>query len=154
MTCRSRTAAAAAALLVLITTTPRAQDAAVAGVVFLDANGNGIRDGGEAGVAGVAVSNQHAVAVTDARGRYRLADGGTGVVFVSVPDRHRASGSFWKPAAAAVDFALAARPGGDAAFTFLHASDPHTDAASLPRLASVRAVAAAGVRADDRRPGA
>lgn len=143
MTFRFRIAVAASALLALMSTTPRAQDAGVAGVVFLDTNGNGSRDGGEAGVGGVAVSNQHAVAVTDAQGRYRLADGGTGVVFVSVPDRHRASGSFWKPAAAAVDFALTARTDPDAAFTFLHASDPHTDAASLPRLARVRALVAA-----------
>jgi len=113
--------------------------AAVSGVVFLDANGNGVRDGGEAGVAGVAVSNQHAVAITDGQGRYRLADRGTGVVFVSVPDRHRAAGAFWQAAAARADFALAVGPGGDS-FAFLHASDPHADRASLPRLARVRAI--------------
>jgi hypothetical protein len=117
----------------------RAQATSVGGVVFLDANGNGVRDGGEAGVAGVAVSNQQAVAITDGEGRYRLADRGTGVVFVSVPDGHRAAGAFWQAAAARADFALAVGPGGDS-FTFLHASDPHADRANLPRLARVRAI--------------
>ena len=40
---------------------PRAAD--VSGVVFDDANRNGTQDAGEAGIAGVAVSNQDAVAV-------------------------------------------------------------------------------------------
>ncbi|MGE0362438.1 MAG: metallophosphoesterase [Vicinamibacterales bacterium] len=131
-----------AALLASVVHALRAQGPGVEGVVFLDADGDGRRDGGEAGLAGVAVSNQHAVAITDGEGRYRLADRGTGVVFVSVPDGHRVVGAFWQPAAADVDFALASQA--DAAtFTFLHASDPHADARSLPRLAKVRAIVGA-----------
>ena len=38
----------------------------VTGIVFNDANGNGVRDSGEAGIAGVAVSNQDTVVTTDA----------------------------------------------------------------------------------------
>lgn len=132
-----------AALLAVVASSSRAaQDQAVSGVVFLDLNADGIRDSGEAGLAGVAVSNQHAVATTDGQGRYRLDDRGTGVVFVSVPDGHRAVGPFWRPVAPRLDFALATRPGGDS-FTFLHASDPHVRAETRPRLAQVRALAEA-----------
>ena len=43
------------------------------GVVFHDANANGVRDGGEHGVPQVRVSNGRDVAVTDAQGRvFRL----------------------------------------------------------------------------------
>jgi hypothetical protein len=42
------------------------------GVVFHDRNGNGVRDAGEEGLAGVRVSNQHDVVETDADGRWRL----------------------------------------------------------------------------------
>jgi hypothetical protein len=63
----------------------------------VDANGNGIRDRGEAGLANVVISNQDAVVVTDASGRYRLPRRADGVVFVSVPDGHRAVGPFWRP---------------------------------------------------------
>ena len=38
-----------------------AQQGDVSGVAFIDANGNGIHDGGERGLANVAVSNQDAV---------------------------------------------------------------------------------------------
>src|ERR1039457_6405976 len=74
----------------------RAQRGEISGVVFIDANGNGVRDSGERGVANVAVSNQDAVVVTDASGRYRLPRGPNGVVFVSVPEGYRAAGSFWR----------------------------------------------------------
>lgn len=43
-----------------------------AGVVFFDRNGNGLRDAGEEGIAGVAVSNGPEVVLTDADGRWRL----------------------------------------------------------------------------------
>jgi 3',5'-cyclic AMP phosphodiesterase CpdA len=132
--------------LVLLTLTsglavPAAQPGApVSGLVFLDANANGTREAGETGLAGVAVSNQRDVVRTDAGGRYALPGPGTGVVFVSVPDRHRSIGPFWRPASdGARDFALAEVAGRDS-LTFLHASDPHTSAESLPRLQRVRAI--------------
>jgi hypothetical protein len=136
-TLRSIAVAVAAAMLAAVW--PQAQDAGVVGMVFLDANANGRRDSGEAGVPDIVVSNQHTVVQTDREGRYRLDGRGTGVVFVSVADGHAASGAFWKPAAATVDFALVTRPVGDT-FTFLHASDPHTAAESLPRLRQVRSL--------------
>jgi hypothetical protein len=118
----------------------------VAGVVFEDANGNGRRDPGERGLAGVSVSNQHEVVESGPDGAYRLASPGYGVVFVSIPNDHRASGPFWKPVpasgGASVDFALAARPA-PATFTFIHASDTHVSKESLGRLQEFRSIAEA-----------
>ena len=114
--------------------------APVEGVVFLDRNTNGLRDPDEPGLAGIAVSNQREVVRTAADGRYRLDDAGLGVVFVSLPDTYRAVGSFWRAASGVgIDFALAPQAS-PAAFTFLHASDPHVSAQSLPRLERVRAI--------------
>src|SRR3546814_19455828 len=42
------------------------------GTVFEDGHGNGVRDAGEAGLAGVAVSDGRQVVRTDAPGRYAL----------------------------------------------------------------------------------
>jgi hypothetical protein len=137
----------AAAMLVLAAVMrPAAQaPAPVAGFVFEDANGNGRRDSGERGLAGVAISNQHEVVESGADGAYRLTGPGSGVVFVSLPGDHRAVGSFWKavpPASSStpLDFALAARPA-PTTFTFMHASDPHVSPQSLARLQQVRAIA-------------
>lgn len=58
---------------------------APAGVVFGDANGNGMRDPGESGIAGVAVSNGHEVVRTDANGRYSLQMRAGQTIFVVKP---------------------------------------------------------------------
>jgi hypothetical protein len=115
--------------------------AEVSGVVFDDANGNGTRDAGEAGIAGVAVSNQDAVVTTDASGAFRLAGAGTGVVFVSTPDGYRTVGPFWRPAdiARPLSFALARDPAAGE-LTFIHASDTHIAPASLPRTERLRSL--------------
>ncbi len=55
------------------------------GVVFLDANGNGARDEGERGVAGVAVSNGREVVRCDSLGRYSLPTGEDTIIFVIKP---------------------------------------------------------------------
>jgi 3',5'-cyclic AMP phosphodiesterase CpdA len=55
------------------------------GVVYEDANGNSARDDGEAGVAGVSVSNGVQVVQTDQQGRYELPRRNRMVVFVSKP---------------------------------------------------------------------
>jgi uncharacterized protein (TIGR03067 family) len=114
----------------------------VTGVVFLDANENGVRDSGEAGLPGVAVSNQDTVVVTDASGAFRMTTRGTGIVFVSTPDGYRQVGSFWKDVAASptLAFPLATSPA-PASFTFIHASDTHLSPASLPRTQRLRALA-------------
>ena len=54
------------------------------GVVFEDANGNGVRDSGEKGLAGIEVSNGKDVVLTDADGTYSLT-AGPEAIFVVKP---------------------------------------------------------------------
>lgn len=120
-----------------------AQRDELVGVAFVDANANGVRDPGERGLANVVVSDQDTVVVTDASGAYRIRRGASRIVFVSVPDGHRAVGSFWHPLddrPTAPDFALApvARP---TTFTFIHASDTHVAPLVLARTQRFRALA-------------
>ena len=125
----------AAALAVASTIAPH-------GVVYRDTNANGVRDAGEAGMAGVVVSNQDEVVVTGSDGTFRLTSAGTGIVFVAVPDGWSAVGSFWRAAgdsSGAVDFPLARRRV-PREFTFIHASDTHVDAHSVERTARLRAL--------------
>src|SRR4051794_17919340 len=69
--------------------------ASVHGVVFLDRNGDGIRQTNEPGFRGALVSNQDTVVVTDSAGRFALPPGPNRIVFVSEPDGFRSVGSFW-----------------------------------------------------------
>jgi hypothetical protein len=55
------------------------------GFVFDDVNGNGVRDAGEPGLAGVAVSNGVEVVLTDAAGAYAIADRPGSMIFVIKP---------------------------------------------------------------------
>src|ERR1043166_5171470 len=131
------------AVVLLVPEASRAQGGAISGIVFVDANGNGVRDRGERALPDVAVSNQDAVVTTDASGAYRLARGPSGGGFVSVPAGYRAVGSFWRPVndtTSTVDFPLSpvAR---SATFTFLHASDTHVAPAVLARMQRLRALA-------------
>ncbi len=60
------------------------------GVVYHDKNGNGVRDEGERGIAGVKVSNAADVVVTDERGRYEIEiDDDDDIVFVVKPRGYR-----------------------------------------------------------------
>ncbi|HVT37836.1 MAG TPA: metallophosphoesterase [Gemmatimonadaceae bacterium] len=133
---------------VLFAATPRTPPAraplpsVVSGFVFDDANANGTREPGERGLAGVAVSNQADVVVTDADGHFELPSPGTGVVFVSVPDGRLAVGAFWRAVPAGgspVNFPLAPVPR-PTEFTFVHASDTHMDAQSVGRTRMLRAM--------------
>jgi predicted MPP superfamily phosphohydrolase len=110
-----------------------AQRADVTGVVFIDANNNGVRDPGEPGLAGVAVSNQDTVVTTDQNGAFRLAGRGTGIVFVSAPDGYRAVGSFWRPIDGTPAAFPLARLGANSELSFVHASDTHVSPASVER---------------------
>jgi hypothetical protein len=129
---------------ILATLAAAPQQEAVRGMVFLDLDADGVRDAEERGLAGVAVSDQAAVATTDAEGRFALpAAGGFGIVFVSVPRGLRLVNSFWRRAdAGALDFGLQPADAGEA-FAFLHASDPHIDEKSAARLRRVGDIAAA-----------
>ena len=118
----------------------------LAGVVFLDRDGNSLRDRGEPGLAGVVVSDQDQVVRTDSAGRFRIAGSrGFGIVYVSVPDGYRASGNFWRdlaqsPPGGPLEFGLARAPA-PAEFDFIHASDTHISEASVNRTQRLRAVA-------------
>jgi hypothetical protein len=114
----------------------------LSGTVFLDRNGNGARDAGEPGVAGVVVSDQDTVVRTSADGGYRLrAGGGHGLIFVSAPTGYRVLGEFWRTSAnverGGGAFALASAPT-QRSFTFVHASDTHISEQSAPRTRRLR----------------
>jgi hypothetical protein len=55
------------------------------GVVFLDADGDGVRDAGEMGLEAVRVSNGRGVVLTDERGRYEVGVDDDDIVFVIKP---------------------------------------------------------------------
>jgi len=114
----------------------------IAGVVYVDQNANGLRDPGEPGLGGVAVSDQAEVVKTSADGSFRIeASRGFGLVFVSVPDGYRAVGNFWKRvdslSAVPLLFAMAPVPESPD-FLFIHASDTHISEASLVRTQRLR----------------
>ena len=135
-----------AVLAALGATGPRTAE--VSGVVFDEANRNGTRDAGEPGIGGVAVSNQDAVATTDAQGAFRLSGPGTGVIFVSTPNHYRAVGPFWRAADTTRPLAFAlTREAPSTELTFVHASDTHISPASRPRTQRLRALV------DSIRPG-
>jgi predicted MPP superfamily phosphohydrolase len=120
-----------------------AQQSDVSGVAFIDANGNGVRDNGEQGLTNVVVSNQDAVVVTDASGRYHLPRATNRVLFVSVPDGYRAVGAFWRAmndTTATADFPLSPIAH-STEFTFIHASDTHIAPAVVARTERFRALA-------------
>lgn len=58
------------------------------GVVFEDRNGNGQRDQGERGIAGIKVSNGRELAITDPQGRYTLPAAQGTTLFVIKPPTH------------------------------------------------------------------
>ena len=119
-----------------------AQQPVVRGVVFADANGNGVRDASERGLRGVAVSNQETVVATDSTGEFSLPVGQSGLVFVSVPDGYTTVGTFWRKVAvsgAPIAFALRAQRQ-PRTFSFVDASDPHVGPASVARIRRFRAM--------------
>ncbi|HEY3434517.1 MAG TPA: metallophosphoesterase [Solirubrobacterales bacterium] len=119
-----------------------ATPAPLSGVVFLDQNGNGVRDAGETGVGGARVSDQRHTVLSGADGRWTIAArGGYGLVNVGAPAGHRVAGAFWKwiDAGGPLDFALVTAPN-PTAFRFVHASDPHTSPQSVERLRAARAI--------------
>ena len=130
------------ATAVVAAATASAQATGIAGVAFVDANRNGIKDNGEGGLAGVAISNQDAVVATDASGSFRIPRGGYGIVFVSVPDGYRAVGPFWRAvpdSATTLAFPLAPVTRGRE-FTFVHASDTHIAPPTVERTRRLRAL--------------
>jgi calcineurin-like phosphoesterase family protein/SdrD B-like protein len=124
----------------------------VSGYVFVDKNHNGVRDAGEPGVKGVAVSDQVNVVVTDDKGYYRF-DGleGFGCVFISMPDGYTSVRGYWRkidlvavargsvPAnALSIDFPVLAGTA-HPSFSFIQASDTHVSEKTLDRMQKFRA---------------
>jgi 3',5'-cyclic AMP phosphodiesterase CpdA len=117
-------------------------EATIRGVVFRDLNGNGGRDASETGIAGVVVSNQRDVVVTDADGAFTMKAGTTGIGFVSVPTGYRASGRFWQKIVAAQSLSFGLIPTVQpTTFSFIHASDPHIEQANVARYRRFRTMA-------------
>ncbi len=77
-----------ATLLAAFTGTAAAQDTAT-GFVFLDRNADGVRQAGEAGVEGVAVTNGRDVVRTDEDGRYTIPVGDDTIISVVKPAGHQ-----------------------------------------------------------------
>lgn len=77
--------ALASILLVTCACAPALAQQRAAGVVFDDANGNRQRDAGEAGIAGVGVSDGESIVATDAHGRWSLPADDDCVFFVLKP---------------------------------------------------------------------
>jgi hypothetical protein len=103
----------------LLLATPASAD--VSGIVFVDSNQNGVRDAGEPPRSGVAVSDGLDVVRTDAEGRYSLAKGPRGFVFVTRPDGFDCEEWYRRDGG---DFALTHRPA-QQEFFFVHMSDLH-----------------------------
>lgn len=80
---KQRLILATGVLCMAATTSLRSEDAS--GVVYEDLNGNGRRDSAEPGIAGVRVSNQREIAVTDAEGAWTLPATDDTVFFVIKP---------------------------------------------------------------------
>jgi 3',5'-cyclic AMP phosphodiesterase CpdA len=103
----------------LLLATPASAD--VSGIVFIDVNQNGVRDAGEPPRAGVAVSNGLDVVRTDAEGRYSLAAGPRGFVFVTRPAGFDCEEWYRHDPG---DFALTPHSAAEE-FFFVHMSDLH-----------------------------
>jgi hypothetical protein len=114
----------------------------VHGIVFNDANGNGVMDPAERPVPGVVVSNQRDVVTTDSAGRYRLSADPETIVFVSVPTDWQSVGAFWRAVAKSdsISFGLRAERQ-PRSFRFIHASDTHIDTGVVGRVRRFRTLA-------------
>ncbi len=119
-------------LAVLLVLLGRTVAAPVSGHVFLDGNGDGRRQDGEAGLGGVLVSDGRIVAATAADGAYRLESAAAvPMVWVTVPRDRRPVGRFWQRATDGhADFGLVAAPQSDA-FQFIQITDCHIGRADL-----------------------
>ncbi|HET7585849.1 MAG TPA: metallophosphoesterase [Gemmatimonadaceae bacterium] len=132
---------ACTAILALLASPLQAQRS-VHGVVFNDANGNGVFDATERPLPGVVVSNQSEVVTTDAAGRYQLPAGEKTIVFVSVPTDWQTVGSWWQTVGGSDSISFALRSEQQPrSFRFIHASDPHIRPSNVQRVRRFRELA-------------
>jgi hypothetical protein len=108
----------AVALLLLLATPAPAE---VSGIVFVDLDQSGVREAGEPPAAGVAVSNGLDVVRTDAEGRYALAKGPRGFVFITRPAGFDCEAWYRRDPG---DFALTPHPA-EEEFFFVQMTDLH-----------------------------
>jgi len=127
---------------------------AATGFVFDDENGNGVRDAGEPGLAGVAVSNGLDVVLTDAGGAYSIADRPDSRLFVIKPrgwrpplDASRLPLFYSAPGSATADFPLV-RSGEPDSLRALVLTDPQPSSAAELDFLARGLVAGVGRRPD------
>jgi len=100
----------------------------ITGIVFEDANANGIRDDGEQGVKGVLVSNGVYCRPTNKAGEYNLPAEGS-LVFITTPRDYTPTERWYASISSGeVDFGLKHTPEKDSSdFTFVQMTDIHLD---------------------------
>jgi|GEM_PF-961673 len=105
------------------------------GIVFNDADGNGVKGADEQGIAGVLVSNGSASMETDQDGNYTLPKTGS-FIFVTTPGDCTPSGAWYRSISdSQFNFGLTHTPEKKTAqFTFVHMTDVHLDGDSLATL--------------------
>jgi outer membrane protein assembly factor BamB len=112
----------------------------VSGVVFNDVNGNGVQDTGEAGIAGVPISDGGQIVTSGANGQYtiQVTESVPSWVNVTTPDGYRNTNPFYWTATdnnSALNFGLQNDPSSaSSTFTFIHGADTHHEAVNNTRL--------------------
>lgn len=116
-----------------------AQELEITGLVFEDANGNGVRDIGEPGIAGVVLSDQEQTVKTSQDGVFQISSNNTFPwLFLSMPEGYK--GAYYLPRQTRMAFPLQKSKVADS-FRFIHASDTHMDSLNLPRMRRFREMA-------------
>lgn len=88
---RNRPTLACLAFAVLLTPASVLAQTVATGIVFEDANRNGVRDAGERGLPGIRVSDGRQIVATDDQGRYRLTLSSDDVTFFVIKPRNFAT---------------------------------------------------------------
>ena len=77
------------------------------GSVFFDANGNGVQDNGEAGIANVAVSDGVSIIRSGNDGKFSFTPAAKARhIFITLPDGYRANGKFYRTTQEELNFPL------------------------------------------------
>ncbi|MGB5369622.1 MAG: metallophosphoesterase N-terminal domain-containing protein [Flavobacteriaceae bacterium] len=127
------------ALLFLTVSKLFSQALIIKGSVFVDLNGNAIRDAKETGLAAVVVSDQYNTTKTDNNGNFILSTNSEfPYMMISLPNGYQ--GQMYHPKAAVMAFPLQKQEQRKE-FTFIHASDTHVDSLNLPRMGRFRSMA-------------
>lgn len=100
--------------------------AMISGVVYEDANRNGVRDPDERAVAGASITDGFTVVCTDEAGRYELSPSADAVfIALTRPSGYDVVGSWYQPLSESVDFPVTQSDVDGNAFTFIHVTDNH-----------------------------